>query len=157
MGSEKNISAVLLVVCPIVVFAMYFTLLSTVGDADWSDIKGVTLLLGQDSSNIGIGMAIVTVAMGLMFASYGYVRSTMTGGSGAGLANIGLDNPDITNRTGVADIYRYSAQFAGDTPVAAEQKEVKRGYKDTDRNLVIDLFVAPVITPTIGRNLLGDK
>ena len=48
MGSEKNISAVLLVVCPIVVFAMYFTLLSTVGDADWSDIKGVTLLLGQD-------------------------------------------------------------------------------------------------------------
>ena len=90
MGSEKNISAVLLVVCPIVVFAMYFTLLSTVGDADWSDIKGVTLLLGQDSSNIGIGMAIVTVAMGLMFASYGYVRSTMTGGSGAGLANIGF-------------------------------------------------------------------
>ena len=73
------------------------------------------------------------------------------------LANIGIENPDITNRTGVADIYRYSAQFAGNTPVAAEQKEVKRGYKDTDRNLVIDLYVAPVITPTIGRNLLGDK
>ena len=73
------------------------------------------------------------------------------------LKNIGLDNPAITNRTGVADIYRYSAQFAGNTPVAAEQKEVKRGYKDTDRNLVIDLYVAPVITPTIGRNLLGDK
>ena len=73
------------------------------------------------------------------------------------LKNIGLDKPEITNRTGVADIYRYSAQFAGNTPVAAEQKEVKRGYKDTDRNLVIDLYVAPVITPTIGRNLLGDK
>ena len=73
------------------------------------------------------------------------------------LVNMGLENPDITNRTGVADIYRYSAQFAGNTPVAAEQKEVKRGYKDTDRNLVIDLYVAPVITPTIGRNLLGDK
>ena len=90
MGSEKNIAAVLLVICPIVVFAMYFTLLSTIGDADWSDIKGITLLLGEDSSNIGIGMAIVTVAMGLMFASYGYVRSTMTGGSGAGLANMGF-------------------------------------------------------------------
>ena len=73
------------------------------------------------------------------------------------LIKSGIENPDITNRTGVADIYRYAAQFAGNTPVAAEQKEVKRGYKDTDRNLVIDLYVAPVITPTIGRNLLGDK
>jgi len=90
MGSEKNISAVLLVICPIVVLAMFFTLLSTIGDADWSDTKGITLLLGENSSNIGTGMAIVTVAMGLMFASYGYVRSTMTGGSGAGLANIGF-------------------------------------------------------------------
>jgi len=73
------------------------------------------------------------------------------------LVNMGIENPDITNRTGVADIYRYVSQFAGNTPVAAEQIEVKRGYKDTDRNLVIDLYVAPVITPTIGRNLLGDK
>ena len=42
-------------------------------------------------------------------------------------------------------------------PLAANQKEVKKGYIDTDRNLVIDLYVAPVVTPTIGRNLLGDK
>ena len=73
------------------------------------------------------------------------------------MKKLGMQNPKITDRTGVADIYRYKATFSGDTPVAAEQKEVKRGYKDTDRNLVIDLYVAPVVTPTIGRNLLGDK
>ena len=47
--------------------------------------------------------------------------------------------------------------FAGNTPVAAKQKEVKKGYKDTDRELALDLYLAPVVTPTIGRNLLGDK
>ena len=73
------------------------------------------------------------------------------------LKKLGMNHPKITNRTGVADIYRYRSVFKGNTPVAAEQKEVKKGYKDTDRNLVIDLYVAPVITPTIGRNLLGDK
>ncbi|MBH87858.1 MAG: hypothetical protein CMJ12_01715 [Pelagibacterales bacterium] len=73
------------------------------------------------------------------------------------LKELGMNHPKITDRTGVADIYRYKAVFKGNTPVAAEQKEVKKGYKDTDRNLVIDLYVAPVITPTIGRNLLGDK
>jgi len=73
------------------------------------------------------------------------------------LKQLGMNHPKITDRTGVADIYRYKAVFSGNTPVAAEQKEVKKGYKDTDRNLVIDLYVAPVITPTIGRNLLGDK
>ncbi len=73
------------------------------------------------------------------------------------LANIGIKKPKITNRAGVNDIYRYSALFSGNSPVAAKQKEVKRGYEDTDRNLVIDLFMAPVVTPTIGRNLLGDK
>ena len=73
------------------------------------------------------------------------------------LENIGITKPKITNRSGVADIYRYTALFKGNTPVAAQQKEVKKGYKDTDRNLVIDLYLAPVVTPTIGRNLLGDK
>ena len=68
-----------------------------------------------------------------------------------------LLNRKFSNRSGVADIYRYKALFAGNTPVAAKQKEVKKGYKDTDRNLVLDLFLAPVVTPTIGRNLLGDK
>ena len=57
----------------------------------------------------------------------------------------------------MADIYRYKALFKGNTPVAAKQKEVKKGYKDTDRSLAIDLYLAPVVTPTIGRNLLGDK
>ena len=73
------------------------------------------------------------------------------------LSELVMNDPKILNRAGVADIYRYKALFAGDTPVAAEQKEVKKGYEDTDRNLVIDLYVAPVVTPTIGRNLLGDK
>ena len=73
------------------------------------------------------------------------------------LKNLGVTKPKISNRSGVADIYRYRALFKGDTPVAAKQKEVKKGYKDTDRNLAIDLYVAPVVTPTIGRNLLGDK
>ena len=73
------------------------------------------------------------------------------------LEKLGLTKPKITNRSGVADIYRYKALFKGNTPVAAKQKEVKKGYKDTDRNLAIDLYVAPVATPTIGRNLLGDK
>ncbi len=69
----------------------------------------------------------------------------------------GITKPKLSNRSGVADIYRYKAIFAGNTPVAAKQKEVKKGYKDTDRELVLDLFLAPVVTPTIGRNLLGDK
>ena len=73
------------------------------------------------------------------------------------LKNLGVTKPKISNRSGVADIYRYRALFKGDTPVAAKQKEVKKGYKDTDRNLAVDLYVAPVVTPTIGRNLLGDK
>ena len=68
-----------------------------------------------------------------------------------------MTKPKISNRSGVADIYRYRALFKGDTPVTAKQKEVKKGYKDTDRNLAIDLYLAPVVTPTIGRNLLGDK
>ena len=69
------------------------------------------------------------------------------------LKNMGLSKPKVTNRSGVADIYRYKAIFKGNTPVAAKQKEVKKGYKDTDRNLAIDLYVVPVVTPTIGRNL----
>ena len=73
------------------------------------------------------------------------------------LKKLGVTKPKISNRSGVADIYRYKALFKGDTPVAAKQKEVKKGYKDTDRNLAVDLYVAPVVTPTIGRNLLGDK
>ena len=73
------------------------------------------------------------------------------------LRSLGMGNPKILNRAGVNDIYRNKAVFAGDMPVAANQKEVKKGYIDTDRNLVIDLYVAPVVTPTIGRNLLGDK
>ena len=73
------------------------------------------------------------------------------------LENLGLSKPKVTNRSGVADIYRYKSIFKGNTPVAAKQKEVKKGYKDTDRELAIDLYVAPVVTPTIGRNLLGDK
>ena len=73
------------------------------------------------------------------------------------LKKLGVTKPIITNRSGVADIYRYKALFKGNTPVAAKQKEVKKGYKDTDRNLAVDLYVAPVVTPTIGRNLLGDK
>ena len=73
------------------------------------------------------------------------------------LKNLGLSKPKVTNRSGVADIYRYKSIFKGNTPVAAKQKEVKKGYKDTDRELAIDLYVAPVVTPTIGRNLLGDK
>ena len=73
------------------------------------------------------------------------------------LKNLGVTKPKVSNRSGVADIYRYRALFKGDTPVAAKQKEVKKGYKDTDRNLAIDLYLAPVVTPTIGRNLLGDK
>ena len=73
------------------------------------------------------------------------------------LKKLGVTKPIISNRSGVADIYRYKALFKGNTPVAAKQKEVKKGYKDTDRNLAVDLYVAPVVTPTIGRNLLGDK
>ena len=73
------------------------------------------------------------------------------------LKSLGLTKPKITNRSGVADIYRYKALFKGNTPVAAKQKEVKKGYKDTERSLAIDLYLAPVVTPTIGRNLLGDK
>lgn len=69
----------------------------------------------------------------------------------------GINKPKVTNRSGVADIYRYKALFAGNTPVAAKQKEVKKGYEDTERNLALDLYLAPVVTPTIGRNLLGDK
>ena len=69
----------------------------------------------------------------------------------------GVSKPKVSNRSGVADIYRYKSLFAGNTPVAANQKEVKKGYKDTDRGLALDLFLAPVVTPTIGRNLLGDK
>ena len=46
----------------------------------------------------------------------------------------------VSNRSGVADIYRYKSLFAGNTPVAAKQKEVKKGYKDTDRELALDLF-----------------
>ncbi len=74
-----------------------------------------------------------------------------------GLSELGMNDPKILNRSGVNDMYRYKALFAGDMPVAAQQKEVKRGYTDTPRNLVIDLFVAPVATPTIGRNLLGNQ
>ncbi len=73
------------------------------------------------------------------------------------LKNLGISEPKVSNRSGVADIYRYKSLFKGNTPVAAKQKEVKKGYKDTDRNLAIDLYLAPVVTPTIGRNLLGDK
>ena len=73
------------------------------------------------------------------------------------LKDLGLTKPLVTNRSGVADIYRYRSLFKGNTPVAAKQKEVKRGYKDTERDLAIDLYVAPAVTPTIGRNLLGDK
>ena len=69
----------------------------------------------------------------------------------------GITRPKVTDRSGVADIYRYKALFAGNTPVAAKQKEVKKGYKDTERELALDLYLAPVVTPTIGRNLLGDK
>merc|ERR1711991_901038 len=73
------------------------------------------------------------------------------------LKNDGITSPKVSNRSGVADIYRYKAIFAGNTPVAAKQKEVKKGYQDTERELALDLFLAPVVTPTIGRNLLGDK
>ena len=73
------------------------------------------------------------------------------------LRELGMQDPNISNRSGVNDIYRYKALFAGNTPVAAEQKEVRKGYTDTPRNLVIDLFLAPVETPTIGRNLLGNQ
>ena len=73
------------------------------------------------------------------------------------LKNLGLSDPKISNRSGVADIYRYRSLFKGNTPVASKQKEVKKGYEDTDRELALDLYLAPVVTPTIGRNLLGDK
>ena len=33
----------------------------------------------------------------------------------------GINKPKVTNRSGVADIYRYKALFAGNTPVAAKQ------------------------------------
>ena len=64
------------------------------------------------------------------------------------LKNDGITSPKVSNRSGVADIYRYKAIFAGNTPVAAKQKEVKKGYQDTERELALDLFLAPVVTPT---------
>ena len=45
------------------------------------------------------------------------------------LKNMGLSKPKVTNRSGVADIYRYKAVFKGNTPVAAKQKEVKKVIK----------------------------
>ena len=40
------------------------------------------------------------------------------------LRSLGMNNPKISNRAGVNDIYRNKAVFAGDMPLAANQKEV---------------------------------
>ncbi|MAX11750.1 MAG: hypothetical protein ACJ0OY_07390 [Dehalococcoidia bacterium] len=89
MGSEKNIAACSMVLGPILMMATFLILLSGV-DAQASDILAFTMTLGENSSNVGIGMVIVTIFMGIMFSGFGYVRSTMAGGSGAGLANMGF-------------------------------------------------------------------
>tara|TARA_B100001540_G_scaffold87290_1_gene78807 strand:- start:915 stop:1589 length:675 start_codon:yes stop_codon:yes gene_type:complete len=89
MGSEKNIAAISLFLAPILMFSTFLILLSGV-DAQASDILAFTMTLGENSSNVGTGMVIVTIFMGIMFSGFGYVRSTMAGGSGAGLANMGF-------------------------------------------------------------------
>ena len=89
MGSEKNIAAISLFLAPILMFLSFVILLG--GDnVDQSDILAFTMLLGENSSNVGTAMVIVTIFMGIMFSGFGYVRSTMAGGSGAGLANMGF-------------------------------------------------------------------
>ena len=89
MGSEKNIAAISLFLAPILMFLTFLILISDV-DGQQSDILAFTMVLGENSSNIGTGMVIVTIFMGIMFSGFGYVRSTMAGGSGAGLANMGF-------------------------------------------------------------------
>jgi len=89
MGSEKNIAAYSMVLGPILVMATFLILLRGV-NADASDILAFTMSLGENSSNVGIGMVIVSICMGIMFSGFSYVRGTMAGGSGAGLANIGF-------------------------------------------------------------------
>ncbi len=76
----------------------------------------------------------------------------------ADLEKLGINHTDLVKKTGtgVNDLYRYRAVFRGDAPLP-KQKEVKRDYIDADPNLLIDIFVAPVTPPTIGRNVLGNK
>ncbi|GEM_PF-59783 len=74
------------------------------------------------------------------------------------LEKLGLTYQEIIDNAtaGVNDLYRYRAVFSGDAPLP-KQKEVKRDYIDADPNLLIDVFIAPVTPPTIGRNVLGNK
>ena len=89
MGSEKNIAAISLFLAPILMFLSFVILLG--GDSvDQSDILAYTKYLGQNSSDVGIAMVLASIFMGIMFSGFGYVRSTMAGGSGAGLANMGF-------------------------------------------------------------------
>ena len=89
MGSEKNIAAISLFLAPILMFLTFLILLSGVNEAQ-SDILAYTMQLGENSSDVGIAMVIASIFMGIMFSGFGYVRSTMAGGSGAGLANMGF-------------------------------------------------------------------
>ena len=89
MGSEKNIAAISLFLAPILMFLSFVILLG--GDSvDQSDILAYTMYLGENSSDVGIAMVLASIFMGIMFSGFGYVRSTMAGGSGAGLANMGF-------------------------------------------------------------------
>ena len=61
-------------------------------------------------------------------------------------AAAGVRNPDLSAAAGVADLYIY-----------AHERDDGVAGPAWPEDLLIDLYAGPVMTPTIGRNLLGEK
>ena len=58
----------------------------------------------------------------------------------------GVGEPNLSNPGGGADLYLY-----------AHERDSGQGGPTYDDDLLIELFAGPVMTPTVGRNLLGDR
>ena len=66
--------------------------------------------------------------------------------SKADAAAAGIADPDLSGGAGAGDLYLYAHE--------RDSGEAAPAYPD---DLLIDLYAGPAMTPTIGRNLLGDK
>ena len=58
----------------------------------------------------------------------------------------GVNDPELSNTASNADLYLY-----------AHERDSGLGQPTYDDDLLAELFAGPVMTPTVGRNLLGDR
>ena len=58
----------------------------------------------------------------------------------------GVNDPELSNTASNADLYLY-----------AHERDSGLGQPTYDDDLLVELFAGPVMTPTVGRNLLGDR